>query len=115
MNVLEIDMSEKLADALRERRESVERIILKLKALEPAVQSPENHDTSIPFRSTIETILLQINTFDDMLKWAKQNFDPSDVLLLETKFKTKLRAHPERPQDRNYCRLVTLIFYLMAT
>ncbi len=116
-------MSEKLADALRERRESVERIIQKLKELDQAAKSPDGvavaetpgPSTALSPDSTIGMILLRINNFDDVLKWARQNFEPSDVLLLETKFKTKLRAHPERQEDVNYCRLVTLIFYLMAT
>ncbi|HLY26211.1 MAG TPA: hypothetical protein VKQ72_07715 [Aggregatilineales bacterium] len=105
-----------MADALRERRESVERIIQKLKELDQAVKSYNEEETAPSYPvHRVASILSRITTFSDMLKWAKKNFDQSDVLLLETKFKTKLRTHPEREEDANYCRLVTLILYLMAT
>ncbi len=109
-------MGEKLAEALRERRESVERIIQKLKELDRAAKSYSEVESAPAFPANrVASILSRISSFADMLKWARKNFERSDVLLLETKFKTKLRARPEREEDANYCRLVTLIFYLMAT
>jgi hypothetical protein len=106
---MQADTGEKLADALRERREFVGKIIARLEALgEPA--QPQD-DTASP---SIKRILADVTTFADVVKWARKNFEPSDVLLLETKFMKKLQLYPEREQDANYCRLLVLIFYLLA-
>ncbi len=107
-------MAEKLAEALRERREAVERIIRKVESLDQGEKSATDLASPVSELASAKTILAGITNFEDVLKWAKQNFEPSDVLLLETKFKKKLELHPERLEDTNYCRLLALIFYLMA-
>lgn len=102
-------MNRDLAHALQERRQTVERLIRKFETLEqPTPQAAEP-------QLSVNAVLSTVKTGDDIIQWAKRNFEPGDVLLLETKFRNKLNLHPERVEDANYCRLITLVFYLMAT
>ncbi len=106
-------MNPELAHALQERRQSVERIIQKLQALDRSEQAAA--DALETPRISANQLLSSVKTFSDLVNWVKLNFEPTDVLLLETKFKNKLNIHPERAGDPNYCRLLALVFYLMAT
>ncbi len=107
-------MNERLARALQEKRATVSKIIQKLEKSEQADIPAASLNCSNNHATNVEQILTDLTTFDDVLRWAKKNFEPSDILLLETKFRKKLALHPEREQDANYCRLLTLIFYLLA-
>src|SRR5260221_7441490 len=77
------NMAEKLAEALRERREAVERIIRKVESLDQGEKPSPDLAPSSQVASA-KSNLAGITNFEDVLKWAKQNFEPSDVLLLET-------------------------------
>src|SRR5258708_2656664 len=106
-------MNPELAHALQERRQSVERIIQKLQALDRSEQAAA--DALETPRISANQLLSSVKTFSDLVNWVKLNFEPTDVLLLETKFKNKLNIHPERAGEPNYCRLMARVFYLIPT
>lgn len=95
-----------------ERRYVVERIIHKLATLD----RPEHQQTYAAQTQplSVKHILDQVNTVAELVQWAKLNFEASDVVFLETKLQRKLNLYPQRAEDLNYCRLIALVFYLMA-
>src|SRR5258708_1968049 len=68
-------MAEKLAEALRERREAVARIIRKVEALDQGEKAETTLVSPDSQLASVTTILSNITNFEDVLKWAKKNFE----------------------------------------